>query len=150
MRFSSSDLVIPQRFSSALRRLSFRFPRPSLTPLALALASPELTRFLAQIAVQLDCLSGFGHHQALKLRHCGFFGDALDQREFSGQAIKRGSVQLAFAVALFGIDGPSAEIAHYFRYRDDVAGFDLGFIFFFQSKPAGPNSRSRLQQGLSN
>jgi len=84
MRVSSSALLTPQRSSSALRSPSFLLPRPSLTPLALALASPELTRFLAQIAVQLDCLSGFGHHQALKLRHCGFFGDALDQREFSG------------------------------------------------------------------
>jgi len=66
-------------------------------------------------------LSGFGHHQALKLRHCGLFGGALDQRDFSGQAIKRGSVEPAFAVALSGIDGPSAEIARYFPYRDACA-----------------------------
>ena len=30
MRFSRSALLIPHRFSSALRLLSFRFPRPSL------------------------------------------------------------------------------------------------------------------------
>src|SRR6516162_8204412 len=108
-----------------------------------------LTSTIASITLEL-CLSGFGHRQALKLRHCGFFGDALDQRDFSRQAIKRGSVQLAFAIALFGIERPSAEIAHYFRYRDDAAGFDLGFIFFGQSKPAGPSRRSRPQQGLSN
>ena len=38
MRFSSSALLMPQRFSSALRSPSFLLPRPSFTPLALALA----------------------------------------------------------------------------------------------------------------
>jgi hypothetical protein len=42
--FSNWALLMPQRSSSALRSPSFLLPRPSLTPLALALASPELTR----------------------------------------------------------------------------------------------------------
>ena len=44
MRLASSALLIPHRCSSALRRSSFRLPRPSLTPFALALANPALTR----------------------------------------------------------------------------------------------------------
>jgi len=41
MRFSNWALLMPQRASSALQSPSFLLPRPSLTPLALALASPE-------------------------------------------------------------------------------------------------------------
>jgi hypothetical protein len=44
IRFSISLVLIPQRFSSALLEPSLRFPRPNLTPAALALAMPVLTR----------------------------------------------------------------------------------------------------------
>jgi hypothetical protein len=71
-----------------------------------------------------------GCHQAFKLQHSFFFGDLLNQGNFSRQAIKCCGVKLPFAVALAGTDGGPIKIAHYFRYRDYIAGIDLSFIFW--------------------
>jgi hypothetical protein len=63
---------------------------------------------------------GSSYHQTFEFSDGLFFGDAVNQSNFSGQAVKCRQVKLPFAIALVGIECRPIKITHYFRDRDNV------------------------------
>ena len=102
------------------------------------------------VDIKLGVSLGSSYYQVFELSDGFFFGDAVNQSDFSGQAIKCRRVKLSFAIALTGIDSGPIKIAHYFPDGDDVARIDLAFVCLRQSGPITPRFVGHLTQGPSN
>src|SRR5689334_4363614 len=84
----------------------------------------------------LDFLDGFG------------FGHALDRRDFAGQPVERGFIQLPLRVRLLGLSFRPIEVAYDLGDGDDIAGIDLGFVFLRPARPHGTLDTCPTLEGL--